>query len=138
MGPYKERIRLLLSVLITQENIKIFCWLKLIQALACRTSKNIILATQQEFLLLSFVLFNSKSLQQNFVTHPKLLFSDHFQLPETLKMYMNVLAILKSKLFLITINKHLYITCCVMYRCIYTCISAIGYFEIGTGVRLIK
>lgn len=46
MGPYKERIRLLLSVLITQENIKIFCWLKLIQALACRTFKNIILATQ--------------------------------------------------------------------------------------------
>lgn len=45
MGPYKERIRLLLSVLITQENNKFFFWLKIIQALACRTSKNTILAT---------------------------------------------------------------------------------------------
>ena len=49
MGPYKERIRLLLSVLITQENIKIFCWLKLIQALACRPPRILFLQLSKNF-----------------------------------------------------------------------------------------
>ena len=93
---FLERIKLLLSVLMLKKILKIiFYWLKIILPLAsCCTPKNNS-CNSVRFPFVPFCFFNTKSLQKNFVMHPKLLFSDHFQLSETLKVHINVIAILK-------------------------------------------